>query len=193
MKQRYKISAALCTLLILSGCSGEEKNQQIIPDISLGMTKDEVFKVVGSDYLYKEDNSVYGYKNTMEYGYSMDKLDAFDVDIQTQMFFEFENDDKLVTYGYHIGRTGGFNESVYPYEESELTDAYDKIYKQLSDRYGEGTSSEANSDYGVIKENSWEHDEEEIWCVVGVNMWAVDEPESYEKGVNEIVLSCTSK
>ncbi len=188
-----KLLAVFGAFIILSGCSQRkpetEDHKEIIPGITLGMTKEDVFQIYGEDCLYIEDYREYSYKNNVEYGYSLDKVDVFDIDMKTQMFFEFENDDKLVCYGYHIGRIGDYNDSSYPYSENELIEAYDKIYADLTEWYGDGLAAENTYD-NTLKENSWKNEYGSIWFVVGVNMWSDGEPVSYEKGVNEIVLSC---
>lgn len=192
---KKKMLAVFGAFIILSGCSQKksetEDNKEIIPGITLGMTKEDVFKIYGDDHIYVEDYRGYGYKNNVEYGYSLDRVDVFDIDLKTQVFFEFENDDKLVCYGYHIGRIGDYSDSSYPYSENELIEAYDKIYSDLTEWYGDGSVAENIPDDGKLKENSWENDYGSIWFIVGVNMWAHSEPVSYEKGVNEIVLSCS--
>lgn len=194
LKKLFAISGVL---VILSGCSQKESesgNKEIIPEISIGMTKEEVYEIYGEDYAYCEDHRELGYKDTVEYGYSIDRVDTFNIDIETQMFFEFENDEKLVCYGYHIGRTGDYYDSIYPYSESELTEAYNAIYSNLTEWYGDSESGSEYSDQGILHENSWENEHGLIWFIVGVNMWSYDNtpPEIYEKGVNEIVLSCSA-
>ncbi len=187
------LSTLSAVTVLLSGCAENpepDDNKGIITGISLGMTKEEVFEVYGSNYSYTEDLRDYC-KNTVEYGYDTDKVDVFDVDMKTQVFFEFEDDEKLTCYGYHIGRTGEYNDSSFPYSENELVENYDRIYEKLTEWYGNSSDTETNSDDGIIKKNIWESEQGEIWFVVGVNMWAAGEPVSYEKGVNEIVLSCS--
>ena len=194
MNKKIKILTLISAGIILSGCSQknpEPEKHEIIKGISLGMTKEELFEIYSDNYSYTEDRRDYGYKNTVVYGYDIDKVDVFDVDMKTQMFFEFENDETLACYGYHIGCTGDYYDSSYPYSENELTENYDKIYKKLTEWYGESTSNLENYvDEGVLNENSWENEQGSIWFVVGVNMWEYGELESYEKGVNEILLSC---
>lgn len=194
MNKKIIISALSGICIMLSGCSKqnpESENQQIITGISLGMTKEEVFEVYGDNYSYTEDRRDYGYKATVEYGYDIDKVDVFDVDMKTQMFFEFENDETLVCYGYHIGRIGDYFDSSYPYSENELIENYDRIYEKLTEWYGESTSQpEKYADEGITRENSWQNEEGLLWFITGINMWHYGEPESYEKGCNEILVSC---
>ena len=92
MNTAKRIFALVGSCMILSGCGStkpeqEDKAHEIIPGISLGMKKEEVFELFGNDYIYIEDHIDYGYKNNVEYGYSIDKVDVFGVDIKTQMFF----------------------------------------------------------------------------------------------------------
>lgn len=190
MNKKINLSAISFACIMLIGCSQQKsENKKIISGISLGMTKEEVFEIYGDNYIYNEER--YNDKNTVEYGYSLDRLDIFDVDMKTQVFFEFENDETLVCYGYHIGRTGDYYDSTYPYPEKELTESYDKICKILTEWYGTSISNTENyADDGVLNENSWKNEEGSVWFVVGINMWAITEPVSYEKGVNEILLSC---
>ena len=192
-----KLLAVFSSFILLSGCGQvdpepEEQKNELIPGISLGMTKEEVFRTYGDDYTYNYDYRDDGSKNTVEYGYSTDKPDVFDINIDTQVIFEFEDDDKLVCYGYHIGRTGDYNDSRYPYSQDELTEAYDKIYEELSEWYGSSTSDEELAEYGVLNNNTWETEEGSVWFIVGVNMWSTYTPDAYEKGVNEIDLSCSA-
>lgn len=179
-----------CVCTLLSGCekSDDIKKTDIFSEISLGMTSEEVFEIAGSDYTHKEEYETY--KNTVEYDYVLDRIDAFDVDITGQMFFEFSQNDELICFGYHIGQAGDPDAWEYPYSEDELTAAYDSIYSQLSEKYGNGTPGDGSYDsLGVLKENLWDMEDGSLWFIVGVNMWNDAAPEQYEKGVNEILLS----
>lgn len=186
----------VCIAVIIALCFGNSQDnsdtKEIIPDISIGMTKEEVFEIAGADYTYSQDNRGYEYKNTVEYGYLLDSIDIFDIAMPAQMFFEFENDTTLVCYGYHIGGTGDYDALCYPYSEIELLDAYDNLYPCLCEWYGESSSVSDNAEYGVIKENSWENESGMIWLIVGVNLWSDTVPDAYENGINEIVLSCSA-
>ncbi len=191
---KKRLSALFVVCIILSGCNlkkpePQKNNMEIISGISPGMTKEEVFEIYGNNYSYNEEFT--DYKNTVEYVYDIDKVDIFDIDMKTQMFFEFEDDEKLVYYGYHIGRIGDYYDSSFPYSKNELVETYDKIYEKLVGLYGSNSDTEVTDDTGIIKENLWKTKQGSIWFIVGVNMWAIDEPVSYEKGVNEIVLSCS--
>ena len=171
--------------------------KEMISGISIGMTKDEVLAIaetMGADYAYSEDNRTYGYKNTVEYGYYLDKITVFDIDIDmtAQLFLEFQDDETLVCYGCHIGGTGEYDNLSYPYSEEELLETYDNIYSQLHDWYGESVVFSDKAEYGVIKENSWYSETDTIWFIVGTNLWADTKPDHYEDGVNEIVLSCSA-
>lgn len=197
-KKLFAVTSLFMITNLLSGCNMEDTDvKEMISGISIGMTKDEVLAIaeaMGADYAYSEDNRTYGYKNTVEYGYYLDKITVFDIDIDmtAQLFLEFQDDETLVCYGCHIGGTGEYDNLSYPYSEQELLEAYDSIYSQLHDWYGESDSSSEYAEYGVIKENSWYSETDTIWFIVGTNLWADTEPDSYENGVNEIVLSCSA-
>ena len=85
------------------------------------------------------------------------------------MFVEFDLETGLlVNYGYALGRLGTMDNREYPYSEQQLKEAYDKIYAVMTDWYGN------------------------VRPVYGVNLRNYSAtPESYEKGINEIVLSCS--
>lgn len=182
-------------LVILTGCNDEiqpEQDKSIIPGIKTGITSEELFKVMGDNY----DNSVTDdfYKNTIEYDYYVDAGEAFDIDIEGYMFFEFDlQTETLITFGYHLGQSGSFDAPVYPYSEEELKIAYDTIKGTLSEWYGDGNQSNENAEYGVKEEYAWQIEEDQIWAVYGVNLWAMDEPAAYESGLNEIVVSCSNR
>lgn len=191
---------ACCIISILSlgmlatGCESTPKSKSIIPDIDVDMTSEEVLAIVGEKY----DNYIKTetYKNTIEYDYILNENDdeVFDTGLKGYMFLEFEpQTDKLVTFGYHFGADGSLESPVYPYSEEELKAAYDKITKTLSDWYGEGNYSDENLDLNVCEEYKWQDDNKQLWAVYGINLWGYGEPNSYEEGVNEIVVSCTSQ
>lgn len=201
-KKWFLVTSLFMITNLLSGCNMEDTEdtdvKEMISGISIGMTKEEVFATVeamGADYAYCEDYMYdYEYKSTVEYGYYLDNITVFDIDIDmtAQLFLEFQDDETLVCYGYHIGGTGEYDNLSYPYSEQELLEAYDSIYSQLYAWYGESDSSSEYAEYGVIKENSWDSETDTIWFIVGTNLWADTEPDRYENGVNEIVLSCSA-
>lgn len=177
-------------ITLLTGCNEKpEQDKSLISGIKTGMTSEEVFKVFGEDY----DNSVTyeSYKNTVEYDYWLDAGEAFNTELDGYMFFEFDSQtETLISFGYHLGQSGSFDDPVYPYSEEELKNAYDAIKSTLSEWYGDGVSSDENLELGVKEENTWQIEEDQIWAIYGMNLWAM---EGYENGVNEIVVSCSSK
>jgi len=67
------------------------------------------------------------------------------------------------------------------------------MYSRLCSWYGgDGVSSTDKEEDNVIKENTWETEEGQIWFIVGVDLWSVFESDVYENGINEIVLSCSA-
>lgn len=159
--------------------------KSIITGIRNGMTKDEVFAVLGKGYTAEEEKLSQKYA----YYYPVQAGEAFDTDLEGEMFVEFDlKTELLVNYGYALGRLGTTKDRTYPYNEQQLKTAYDKIYAVMTDWYGEGTKGSFSSPKA---EYIWETDNGQVWAIYGVNLWNENEPETYEKGVNELVLSCS--
>ncbi len=156
----------------------------IIPGIKNGMTPEEVFSVVGNDYLYKFTGSIAN-PGEITYYYSLDSVSEFDIDMKSEMFFEFSSKGKLCCYGYHIGRVSktDYTDTVYPYSKAQLLEAYDKIFDVLKFRYGKEIK-DTISYQGVLNKYTWEYtDFGEVWFVVGMDLWMEN------SGQNEIILS----
>lgn len=149
------------------------------------MTKDEVFAVLGREYTDEEEKLTQRYA----YYYPVKSGDAFGTELEGEMFVEFDlKTGLLVNYGYALGRVGTKDDKTYPYTEQQLKEAYDKIYSVMTDWYGEGTKGSLS---GPKAEYTWETDNGQVWAVYGVNLWSANEPETYEKGINELILSCS--
>lgn len=158
----------------------------IIPGISIGMTEKEVFALVGKGYI---SDTYYDYKERTEYRYRLDKIEHLGIEMTSTMFFEFDTKGSLACFGYHIGEVEDEFGITYPYAESELSAAYNSVYSQLTEHYGEGLKESMYADMGVKSEYSWTVDGNLLWFVWGINMWGWEAPESYEFGCNDIVLS----
>ncbi len=158
----------------------------IIPGISIGMTKNDVFNIVGDGYISEE---YYDYKERTEYRYKLDRVELFGVDMISTMFFEFDTSGSLACFGYHIGEIENDFGITYPYTEAELSSAYKSIYSQLAEHYGEGLKDSLYADMGIKSEYSWDIDGNQLWFIWGINMWGWEAPSSYEFGCNDIVLS----
>lgn len=191
MKKILTSVLAAAVLVLFSGCEKKETQEKnIIPGIRCGMTSDEVFDIVGSKYDNKIETETY--KNTAEYEYTIAAGEAFGTDIGGYMFFEFDSvSDTLLTYGYHLGQSGSYEAPTYPHTADELKNAYDTILADISDWYGEGSENRENADLGVLEEYSWQTGYGQVWAIYGTNLWAMSEPEEYENGLNEIVISCS--
>ncbi len=161
-----------------------ENEPCVIPGIYCGMTTEEVFDVVGTDYYERADDINPG---EMEYYYQLDRVENFGVDMPAEMFFEFSPKGELFNYGYHIGCIHDVesDEYSYPYDESQLEEAYDTIYDILESNLGSG--QETSTAFGnVIEEYSWKfRDNEDIWFIAGTDLWS--------SGVNEILISSTDE
>lgn len=188
----FLMSVVLSGILAV-GCSSESPERKaIIPDIDIGMTSEEVFDVMGRDYDHSAEIATY--KNTAEYDYILNEDEVFGTGLKGYLFFEFDSQtDKLVTYGYHLGVQGDLQTPVYPYSEEELKSAYSKITGTLIEWYGDGEQKEPDEENGIRDEYIWHVDDKQLWAVYGVNLWAWSEPESYEKGINEIIVSWDHK
>lgn len=170
---------------LISQNAETNETKSIITGIRNGMTKDEVFAVLGKGYTAEEEKLSQKYA----YYYPVKIGDVFDTDLEGEMFVEFDTETELlVNYGYALGRLGTTKDRIYPYNEQQLKTAYDKIYSIMTDWYGEGTKG---SFPNPKAEYIWEIDDGQVWAIYGVNLWNENEPETYEKGINELVLSCS--
>ena len=154
----------------------------VITQLSLGMSKDEVFEIIGSDYDFE---LIKDHRSVVEYDYNFDTEEAFGTGLGGHMFTEFdEGTEKLVCCGYHIGAVAKDEHScTYPYSAEQLEEAFNKILNPLNDEFGEAT---LNNDYegeGIDTEYTWNADGEEIWAVWGTDMWGTS------SGINEIIVS----
>lgn len=163
-----------------------QSDKSIIAGLKNGMTRDEVFAVIGKNYTSEEEKTTQ--KHT--YNYPVKAGTVFGTDLNGEMFVEFDlKTGLLVNYGYALGRLGTMDNREYPYSEQQLKEAYDKIYAVMTDWYGEGTKGSLVS---TKAEYTWMTEYGNVWAVYGVNLWNYSAtPESYEKGINEIVLSCS--
>ena len=177
----------LCLMkqLLISGDQEIQSEKSIISGIRNGMTKDEVFAVLGREYTDEEEKLTQRYA----YYYPVKSGDVFGTELEGEMFVEFDlKTGLLVNYGYALGRVGTKDDKTYPYIEQQLKEAYDKVYSVMTDWYGEGTKGSLS---GPKAEYTWETDNGQVWAVYGVNLWSANEPETYEKGLNELILSCS--
>ncbi len=177
----------LCLMkqLLISGDQEIQSEKSIISGIRNGMTKDEVFAVLGREYTDEEEKLTQRYA----YYYPVKSGDVFGTELEGEMFVEFDlKTGLLVNYGYALGRVGTKEDKTYPYTEQQLKEAYDKVYSVMTDWYGEGTKGSLS---GPKAEYTWETDNGQVWAVYGVNLWSANEPETYEKGLNELILSCS--
>lgn len=163
----------------------QEMSKSIITGIKNGMTRDEVFAVLGKNYTAEEEKISGKYA----YYYPVQSGEVFDTELEGEMFVEFDLETELlVNYGYALGRLGTVKDRIYPYSEQQLKEAYDKIYGVMINWYGEATKGSFSSPKA---EYIWETDNGQIWAIYGINLWNEYEATAYEKGINELVLSCS--
>lgn len=160
----------LCLMkqLLISGDQEIQSEKSIISGIRNGMTKDEVFAVLGREYTDEEEKLTQRYA----YYYPVKSGDVFGTELEGEMFVEFDlKTGLLVNYGYALGRVGTKDDKTYPYTEQQLKEAYDKIYSVMTDWYGEGTKGSLS---GPKAEYTWETDNGQVWAVYGVNLWSAN-------------------
>lgn len=174
-----------------SGGAAVTEAETIIKGINKNTIKDDIIEMFGEcDYVYSETSP----RSSNEYEYYLGSVKEYGVDMPATMFFEFDDETgALLCYGYRIGEipTTAGGKFTYPYSEEELNDAYDTIYMQLMEHFGQGTSSTVFAESGVLRHVDFDTEEGDIWFICGVDMWAIKKAQSYEKGVNEIILSCS--
>ncbi|MDD6279802.1 MAG: hypothetical protein PUA81_08480 [Oscillospiraceae bacterium] len=177
---------------VSGGGAAAFSDSSIIGGVDKNTTEDEILSIFGSDYIYEEYNEP-GYKETRQYTYNFDNLTVCGINtyMHGSMFFEFNIDGSMRGYGYHLGSVYTNDENfIYPYSEDELKSTYDEIYNSLQNTFGDGTYKTGLSDANVFSEYEWDTDNGQLWFVYGVDMWAIEPAKTYEKGINEIILSC---
>jgi len=175
---------------VMTDNSGDENGGSslcYLDALELGMTKEEVFSILGDDYDNMVEKST---RPSVEYEYKTKTDTDFGTDLPGYIFAEFDTENKLICFGCHLGLTGDLNEPVYPYTEDELERAYNRLLQEIELRFGAPSSSENQySDSGVKAQNIWDTDKGQVWAIYGTNLWAAYAPDKYEKGVNEVVVS----
>ncbi|MDY3257238.1 MAG: bacterial Ig-like domain-containing protein [Ruminococcus callidus] len=173
--------------LIYNDSECNERTESIIPGLKNGMTAEEVFNIIGKDYVESMESS----KDRIGYFYTYKEDNVFETNLEGQLFIEIDSKtDTLVNFGYHFGRLGNNNKHYYPYTETKLKTTYDIIMKKLTQWYG---NSLKGTLVGPEEENIWDIGDDQIWAIYGVNLWTDTEPDTYEEGINEIVVSCSYK
>ena len=163
------------------------ESQSIITGVECGMTESEVIGVIGNDIVYTLDSSnISPEDNDYTNFYNTDTIELFNIKMSSVILTEFSGDNTLNGYGYNIGmyydeETQNFE---YLYSESALVEAYDQIYSQLVQWYGEG--SDGLNVYGTIKECTWNTEYGDVWLVVGMDLFGES------SGVNKVMLTCTA-
>lgn len=154
----------------------------VIEGLEIGMTKDEVFSVIGTAYAEWNKSDIH-VNEDITYYYNIPSVEIFDVNIPSVMMVEF-SDGILYNFGYHIGCTiMSENERVYTNDIAGLTNAYNKIHGILTEYYGKSDDTQ-HGYYGVTAESTWVNtDYGDIWMVVGESLWGPESP------VNEILIS----
>lgn len=155
--------------------------QNILSQLKTGMSEEDVFAVIGKDYDYEYSA---GYKPSVEYDYSFAADEVFNTGLGGYIFVEFdEKNNELTCFGYHIGAVGHVEDHSYPYSESELEEAFNKLLPYLEEEYGNADEPSAFSGEGVKAEYSWSMGTDQLWAIWGTDLWGAS------SGVNEIIVS----
>lgn len=166
-----------------SAASQQSRNNSvdILSQLKTGMTMEDVFAVIGKDYDYEYSA---GYKPSVEYDYSFTADEVWGTGLRGYMFVEFdEKTNELTCFGYHIGAVGHVEDCSYPYSESELEEAFNKLLPTLEEEYGKTDEPSAFSGEGIKDEYSWSMGTDQLWAIWGTDLWGAS------SGVNEIIVS----
>ncbi len=172
---------------------GSTDGLNVLTALKTGLSMDETFAVTGSGY----DSSEPTYKGGECYTWLLDKENAFGTGLAGNMFVEFDKNKELICFGYHLGGIEGSERTVYPYSPEELENAFNTIYSQLLSQHGEPDRvdtlrNDIGSDY-VKGEKEWLFENNDgLWLMYGINLWADNEPANYEDGINEIIVSMSA-
>lgn len=186
------IYLAVCALMIgsLWGCTEKEDpsarddlQNGIIPGISLGMTEEEVFAVVGEDCTVN-DHTAYG-KSCQ---YVISDCGKWDLYMPAVMGFDFNEDGKLYQYYYDFGMDGD-GKSVYT-DADPLLKAYTVLKTQAEQAFGEGTDApfmdgqtmQEAAGEGCFGWLSWDTPQGELNVFGGMDMW--------QEGNHMVGISC---
>ena len=153
----------------------------VLSELRMGMTEEEVFSVIGDKFDYRYDA---GSKPSIEYDYTVVSDEIFGTGLRGYMFAEFDAESHtLICCGYHLGAVGNAAKSDHPYSEAELTDGYGMVTETLTAGYGEGIRPEEYTGEGIIDEMSWSDGSDQLWAIYGTDLWDTD------SSVNEIIVS----
>lgn len=171
-----------------------EQQSGLMPGIHLGMAKEEVLAFAREKYGEPIQVELFDTQGGSGYYYKMD-AEIADMVVPGYAFFEFDAENELLDcYGFDLGQTGDFYSPEYPLSEKELAAIHDVYLSNMIDWYGEpGEPEYQTEDDGLRSESAWNNEEGKFWLIYGVNLWAWREPERYEKGINEVLVSCSAR
>lgn len=173
-----------------------EHTQQsgLMPGIHLGMTLEEVLSFAGEKYGEPIQVELFDTQGGSGYYYRMD-AEVAGMTVPGYAFFEFDAEKELLDcYGFDLGQTGDFDSPEYPLSEEKLAAIHDAYLSDMISWYGEPDEPEYQTeDDGLRSESAWYNEDGKFWLIYGVNLWAWEEPKQYEKGINEVLVSCSAR
>lgn len=159
----------------------------IAKSLYYGMTEEEVFAVLGTDYYEESSASTWltgEQLNCYYYVYELSNIPSLRVELSASLFVYFSEQGYLYEVAYCIGQLPDSTTSYsysYPYSEDELTAAYDTLLVRLNDQYGDGTQQNIYGDY--IDEYEWSDTSAgDLWYMVDTDSWDIE-------GMNLIYLT----
>ncbi len=187
MKKTICLAACALALCSFWGCKEEKPREDmkngIIPGISLGQTREEVFAVVGEDFSVE----TYAAQGVC-YLYDLDSLGKWDVDMPAVMGVDFDGDGKLYQYYYNLGANADGDPLCT--DEEALKAVFHSLQKQAEADFGKGvdtpltddqTMQEAAGD-GCFGWLSWDTPQGELNVFGGMDMW--------QEGNHMVGISC---
>lgn len=164
--------------------SSSSSSINVLTELRMGMTEEEVFSVIGDKYDHQYDR---GYDPSVEYDYRVTADEVFGTGLDGYMFIEFNaKTHQLICCGYHLGAVGNVEDSKYPYSEEQLAESYGKIIEKLTSDFGSGLRPEEYAGEGIKDEMSWADGSDQLWAIYGTDLWSLPDSKS---GVNEIIVS----
>lgn len=184
-KENVSDAANLARALSIN-CVQTYKSRSVIDEVENGMTEEEVFEIVGTDWLFDYESAFDPGSRT--YVYNVDSIPELGVNIPSQLHLNFNSKKQLFNYGYHIGRTGtSSTDTSYPCDEKTLRECYEKLLELFKSFHGNGSTLKNSAYYRTGDQHIWaETDFGELWMIYGMDLWGE------KSGINEILISCYS-
>ncbi|MCR4796803.1 MAG: hypothetical protein K5898_16830 [Ruminococcus sp.] len=127
---------------------------RIFPDISLGMTEEELQAVIGDDYGRKAEKFLDNGPELIYYTVPFESVPYLDADMEGYEFFTFIPDGELISMGYNFGVKDKNDTPSKEHSEEEIKAVYDKLFEQVHKHYGDHYDSDDKQE-NCIGNVSW--------------------------------------